>query len=128
MSNSKNSRTSDTRYQPKGDGAQPQLKGDRCQCPSCGEYFNSTYAFDRHRIGQIGGDRRCLVSAEMVAKGMAKNAAGFWVSQQMALGRGGKGKGPAFDPHPCGSAPRRESRRKSYGVTARVGLPREVGT
>jgi hypothetical protein len=84
------------------DIGRPRLRGDRCQCPTCREYFNSTYAFDRHRVGQFGLDRRCLTSAEMLSKGMAKNAAGFWVGQRMPLGRGGKRKGPAFAPHPWG--------------------------
>ena len=31
-----------------------RLRGNRCQCPSCGENFYSTYTFDRHRIDQFG--------------------------------------------------------------------------
>jgi hypothetical protein len=68
----------------------PSIRGDRCQCASCNESFNSTYAFDHHREGQYGLDRRCLVSAEMIAKGMAKSAASFWVARKMPLERGGK--------------------------------------
>ena len=44
----------------------PTLKGCRCQCAACGEYFGSERAFDRHRVGdyaepgQWQGTRRCL--------------------------------------------------------------------
>jgi hypothetical protein len=64
-----------------------KLTGDRCRCSGppyggCGEYFNSTKAFDRHRTGAYAlAQRRCLSPDEMRAKGMAKNAAGFWVTE-----------------------------------------------
>ena len=61
-----------------------KLTGDRNQCQACKAYFNSTRAFDKHRTGDFGHDRRCLAEPEMLAKGMAKNTAGFWVSEQMA--------------------------------------------
>jgi len=62
-----------------------KLAGDRCQCAGhpyrgCGEYFNSTRAFDKHRTGEYSS-RRCLSQAEMRAIGMAQNAAGFWVTE-----------------------------------------------
>jgi hypothetical protein len=62
-----------------------KLSGDRNECPGCGELFNSTRAFDVHRIGKFGkpvpeGGRRCSTVAEMMQSGMAKNAAGFWVT------------------------------------------------
>lgn len=60
-----------------------RLTGDRNQCQSCKTYFNSTYAFDKHRVGDFGVDRRCRTEDEMLAKGMAKNSAGFWVSSLM---------------------------------------------
>ena len=56
------------------------LTGDQNQCPGCGEYFNSTYAFDRHRTGRFGVDRRCMTIDEMTARGMSMNKAGFWIS------------------------------------------------
>lgn len=58
------------------------LSGDRNQCPTCEEYFNSTAAFEKHRVGDYApkGVRRCLSVEEMQAKKMAKNAAGFWVT------------------------------------------------
>jgi hypothetical protein len=59
------------------------LSGDRNQCRGCGEYFNSTFAFDKHRTGEFGKDRRCLTAEEMRAKGMDKNARGFWISSAM---------------------------------------------
>lgn len=60
-----------------------RLTGDRNQCQGCKAYFNSTAAFDKHRTGQHGVDRRCLTSDEMTARGMAKNAGGFWVGSPM---------------------------------------------
>jgi hypothetical protein len=61
-----------------------KLTGSRCQCAACGEYFNSTGMFDRHRTGaysDFGAHRRCLTASEMLAKGYLKNAAGFWIRQ-----------------------------------------------
>ncbi len=95
-------------------------RSDRCQCRACREFFNSTYAFDRHRVGQYGIDRRCPTIAEILSKGMAKNASGFWVAQPMPLERGGKRKVAAFAPPPCGRTPLEGSRRVLHGVTARV--------
>jgi hypothetical protein len=60
-----------------------ELRGDRNQCRGCGEFFNSTFAFDKHRTGDFGKDRRCLTKQEMEAKGMAVNSAGFWISSAM---------------------------------------------
>lgn len=60
-----------------------RLTGDRNQCRGCGECFNSTFAFDKHRTGEFGKDRRCLTRDEMRAKGMSVNAAGFWISSAM---------------------------------------------
>jgi hypothetical protein len=59
------------------------LTGDRNQCGGCGEFFNSTFAFDKHRTGEFGKDRRCLAADEMRARGMSTNAAGFWISSAM---------------------------------------------
>ncbi|QBE66829.1 hypothetical protein [Pseudoduganella lutea] len=64
-----------------------QLNGDRNQCPGCGEYFNSSFAFDKHRTGDFGTNRRCLTVPEMESKKMAKNTAGFWVSEKMPQDR-----------------------------------------
>lgn len=60
------------------------LTGDRNQCPSCGEFFNSTTAFAMHRTGEFGKDRRCLTVAQMAAKGMCQNEAGFWMTKPMS--------------------------------------------
>ena len=35
------------------------LRGRHCQCGGCGECFNSMPAFDKHRTGAHGVDRRC---------------------------------------------------------------------
>lgn len=59
------------------------LSGDRNQCPGCSEYFNSTFAFDKHRTGEFGISRRCMSNAEMKAKGMSQGVDGFWISKRM---------------------------------------------
>lgn len=59
------------------------LRGDRCRCSACGEYFNSTGMFDAHRRGAYP-DRRCLTVAEMYSKGYLPNQAGFWIRKAMA--------------------------------------------
>lgn len=56
------------------------LTGDNNQCTGCGELFKSTAAFEKHRVGEFGVDRRCLTPDEMLAKKMAVNARGFWVT------------------------------------------------
>ena len=56
----------------------PRLTGNRCQCPTCGDYFGSVRGFDRHRIGTVGGpDRRCLTEAELLATGWHRSTRGF---------------------------------------------------
>ncbi|WP_457095877.1 FDXHR family putative zinc-binding protein [Lysobacter sp. P5_B9] len=56
----------------------PRLTGNRCQCPTCGDYFGSVRGFDRHRVGTVGApDRRCMTGAEMLATGWQRNARGF---------------------------------------------------
>jgi len=55
-----------------------ELNGDHNQCPRCEEYFNSTFAFDKHRVGEYSA-RRCLTAEEMQSVGMAQNAGGWWV-------------------------------------------------
>lgn len=57
-----------------------KLSGQRNQCQGCKQYFNSNYAFDKHRTGKHCKGRRCLTPEEMIAKGMLMNKAGFWVS------------------------------------------------
>ena len=60
-----------------------KLRGDTNQCPTCDKYFNSTKAFNLHRIGEHGIDRRCKTTEEMLSKGMAINHRGFWVTELM---------------------------------------------
>lgn len=64
------------------------LTGDRNKCCGCNEFFNSTAAFDKHRVGEFGSPhdpRRCLKVTEMVAKGMTKNADGWWITKPNPL-------------------------------------------
>lgn len=56
------------------------LTGDKNQCAGCSEVFKSTAAFDKHRTGDFGVDRRCMTTEEMISKKMAKNAKGLWVT------------------------------------------------
>jgi hypothetical protein len=60
------------------------LRGDHCRCTSCGEYFNSTKAFDKHRRGSYP-ERRCLTPEEMLAIGMSKNAGDWWVTAALKM-------------------------------------------
>lgn len=60
-----------------------KLTGDRNQCQGCKEFFNSSFAFDKHRTGEHGEGRRCRTAEEMYAKGMLQNVAGFWISAAM---------------------------------------------
>lgn len=70
----------------------PHLAGDRNECPTCKELFNSSTAFDMHRTGEYErrdpkgkllspSTRRCLSIEEMSEKGMLKNARGFWITR-----------------------------------------------
>lgn len=59
------------------------LKGDRNQCQSCKEYFNSTGSFEGHRTGKHGVDRRCRTPEEMIERGYSKNKLGFWIASKM---------------------------------------------
>jgi len=54
------------------------LRGDRNQCAACGNHFNSTAAFDKHRVGEFGKDRGCMGWFEMAHIGMHYGADGFW--------------------------------------------------
>lgn len=58
-----------------------KLGHSRNQCGACSEYFNSTSAFEMHRTGVIGVNRRCMTPQEMEAKKMSKNTDGFWVTR-----------------------------------------------
>lgn len=57
------------------------LGESRNQCGRCREYFNSNSAFELHRTGEHGVNRRCMTVEEMRGRGMDVNAAGFWVTE-----------------------------------------------
>ena len=61
-----------------------KLRGDRCQCTACGLYFNSTAAFDKHRVGdhRVTRDRRCLTPQQMQERGMEQTSEGWWVTER----------------------------------------------
>jgi len=52
----------------------------KCKCTACGHHFKSTAAFDKHRTGSHGVDRRCMDEIEMLAHKMARNVGGYWVT------------------------------------------------
>ncbi len=61
-----------------------KLTGDRNQCPGCGQYFNSTHAFDKHRVGEHQkNSRTCLSTLQMTEKGMFVGHDGFWRGSAM---------------------------------------------
>lgn len=62
---------------------------DQCQCPTCKLYFNSTYAFDKHRYGPYTADestRHCLTLLEMRSSGWTQGRRGHWRSPRRGLG------------------------------------------
>ena len=58
-----------------------RLTSSRNQCQGCKQYFNSNYAFDKHRVGEHGVDRRCQTTEEMLKRGMSLNEANFWITE-----------------------------------------------
>lgn len=71
----------------------------RCQCGACDRFFNSLGAFDKHRTGDFSpaSARRCLDEAEMLERGMAKNADGFWVTAVVEGGFWGSASKPELE-------------------------------
>ena len=60
---------------------------DVCKCSVCSLVFNSTYAFDKHRVLiPKTPKRRCLSVTEMSEAGMAVNAKGRWIGSQWDRG------------------------------------------
>jgi len=53
----------------------------KCLCTACGDYFNSTAAFDKHRAGQHGVSRKCMTHEERRSIKMDTNAQGYWVTE-----------------------------------------------
>jgi hypothetical protein len=62
------------------------LGSDKCRCMACGLYFNSTFAFDGHRIGRIGLDRRCRTGDQLKALGWCLSSTGHWITEARDLG------------------------------------------
>lgn len=61
------------------------VRGERTnQCPTCHLFFYSVTAFDKHRTGDHGRNRRCLKPDEMQAKGMSLNDGGYWQASKMS--------------------------------------------
>jgi|TARA_R110000868_G_scaffold134120_1_gene345999 hypothetical protein len=55
-----------------------KLGSSRNQCGGCHQYFNSNSAFEQHRTGEFGVDRRCKTIEEIEEDGMRLNTDGFW--------------------------------------------------
>jgi hypothetical protein len=53
------------------------LGTDKCQCTACHLYFNSTYAFDKHRTGHWA-QRACLTVLDMQSRGWTLSPSGHW--------------------------------------------------
>jgi hypothetical protein len=76
----------------------PKLTGNRCQCPTCGDYFASVRGFSRHRIGTVGtADRRCLTSEELGELGWRRNDRGFLLTPDPRRA-GTRAEGPSVTP------------------------------
>lgn len=58
-----------------------KLTGDHCMCTACGNYFNSTAAFDKHRWGDWE-DRHCKTEQQMFDAGMALSGTGWWITSK----------------------------------------------
>lgn len=87
----------------------PRLKGSRCQCPACGEFFSSVATFDRHRIGDFAGvgglnTRRCLSVVEMLVQEWPKTETGFWLRPAPRAVYSGSQAPPAILPGPMSTA------------------------
>jgi hypothetical protein len=58
-----------------------KLGTSRNQCGGCKEYFNSNSAFEAHRTGTFGVDRRCRTPEEMQARSYRLNKDGYWAGE-----------------------------------------------
>lgn len=68
---------------------------DNNMCPTCGERFRSSRAFDMHRAGEYGrvgpdgrylpAQRRCLTVDEMRGVGMLRNKRGLWITKAFGI-------------------------------------------
>lgn len=57
-------------------------KSGWAHCASCHESFTSDTAFDEHRVGAFGVDRRCLTPDEMSDSGILRDRRGYWMSSR----------------------------------------------
>lgn len=65
------------------------LTGNRTECTTCLECFNSESAFDRHLVSNYDyrkSTRRCLTVPQMIAKGFTTNPKGYWIRSQRRAG------------------------------------------
>lgn len=52
----------------------------KCRCGGCGLSFAQLSAFDKHRTGAFGPDRRCLTRTAMLEQGFSQDPHGRWHS------------------------------------------------
>ena len=68
------------------------LKGKRCQCSGCGEFFSAISTFDKHRKGDFAVGRYCQ-NPEMAGLVIRESAAGtFWAGPKSDYWEGRKNK------------------------------------
>lgn len=79
---------------------------DHCRCSACGEYFNSTFAFDAHRYGKPDA-RRCRSVEEMRKYGMSQNAKSLWITKTRYAGDT-IGSSPSSGAGEIGASPARQ--------------------
>jgi hypothetical protein len=54
----------------------PHTNGQLAGCPSCRRIFGGDKAFDAHRVGSHGVDRKCAENPQAV--GLRLDSRGFW--------------------------------------------------
>jgi Zinc-finger of C2H2 type len=65
------------------------------RCVVCERRFASPSAFEKHLVGAVPADRRCLSIGELRAAGMATNRAGIWVTKRPRVAGVATGSYPA---------------------------------
>ena len=58
-----------------------KVGSSRNQCRGCGQYFKSNTAFEAHRTGKYGEDRRCKPTEEIIASGYRLNKDRYWAGE-----------------------------------------------
>jgi hypothetical protein len=88
-----------------------KLTGQKTYCHHCEQYFNSVYAFDKHRVGKHvpisePAQRLCLSEAQLRSGGWNKKG-GFWLTPKRAPVALHTRQGKAISERKGGRGPRR---------------------